>query len=188
MKRIPALALCFVALSMHGLVQAQSDFHLIALRTRPITPAGQEFLCVGPYSVPECNTQIALLQAVLRRYDSEKLGRWTWVLVRSEDWKQIVSLIHLDPASPAFSHLERRQTFFDEALLALRPKLELELVTKWNIPFDQFLDFAVSHELGHAFCNESDEIKAELFGRRLRKRLPNMCATKKQHNLLAEIR
>jgi hypothetical protein len=46
--------------------------------------------------------------------------------------------------------LEHRQTFFDEALLVHKPKRELELATKWNIPFGNLLDFAVSHELGHA--------------------------------------
>ena len=69
----------------------------------------------------------------------------------------------------------------------LKPKRELELMTKWNISFDKFLDFAVSHELGHAFCQESDEVKAERYGQRLRKSLPNACETKKQHNLLAEV-
>ena len=100
---------------------------------------------------------------------------------------QIVSQLHLNPASPAFSHLGHRQTFFDEALLVLKPKRELELVTKWNISFDKFLDFAVSHELGHAFCEESDEVKAERIGQRLRKRLATVCDVKKQHNLLAEV-
>jgi hypothetical protein len=154
---------------------------------RPATPDGQEVFCVGPYSVAECEAQTALLEAVLRKYDVEKLGKWTWILVRSEDWMQIVSQLHLNPASPAFSHLGRRQTFFDEALLVLKPKRELELVTKWNISFDKFLDFAVSHELGHAFCEESDEVKAERIGQRLRKSLATVCDVKKQHNLPAEV-
>jgi hypothetical protein len=187
MKRIPTLLVSLLAFALPGLLKAQSASHLNALRVRPATPAGQEFFCVGPYSVPECETQAALLQAVLRKYDADRLGKWSWILIRSEDWKQIVSQLHLDPASPAFSHLEYRQTFFDEALLVLKPKRELELITKWNISFDKFLDFAVSHELGHAFCQESDEVKAERYGQRLRKSLPNACETKKQHNLLAEV-
>ena len=73
------------------------------------------------------------------------------------DWKQLVSRLHLNPASPAFSHLENRQTFLDEALIVFEPKRTLELISKWNISFDQFLDFAVTHELGHALCHESDE-------------------------------
>jgi hypothetical protein len=122
----------------------------------------------------------------LRKYDAEKLGKWTWILVRSEDCKQLVTQLHVDPASPAFSHLGYRQTFFDEALPVLKPKRELELMTKWNISFDQFLDFAVSHELGHAFCQESDKIKAERFGQRLRKTLASAYDIKKQL-LLAEV-
>jgi hypothetical protein len=187
MKKIPKLLVCLLALALPGLLEAQSASHLNALKVRPATPSGQEFFCVGPYSVPECETQIAFLQAVLRKYDADRLGKWSWVLIRSEDWKQIVFQLHLDPASPAFSHLGYRQTFFDEALLVLKPKRELELMTKWNISFDKFLDFAVSHELGHAFCQESDEIRAERYGQRLRKRYANVCDTKKQHNLLAEV-
>jgi hypothetical protein len=187
MKNFHALLMCLLVLAFPGLLEAQSVSHLNALRVRSATPAGQEFFCVGPYSVPECETQTALLQAVLRKYDAERLGKWSWILIRSEDWKHIVSELHLDPASPAFSHLGYRQTFFDEALLVLKPKRELELMTKWNISFDKFLDFAVSHELGHAFCEESDEIKAERFGQRLRKSSASVCDTKKHHNLLAEV-
>jgi hypothetical protein len=169
-------------------VGAAVDFFADALRVGRVMPDGQEFFCVGPYSIPECATQAALLQAVLRNYDADRLGKWSWVVVRSEDWKRLASRLHLDPASPAFSHLGNRQTFFDEALLVLKPKRETELIAKWKIPFDQFLDFAVRHELGHAFCQEADEVKAERYGQRLRKSGPISCEAKKQHNLLAEVR
>ena len=188
MKKIPTLRVSVLALTLPGHPAAQSASHLNALRVRQATPAGQEFFCVGPYAVPECEAQTASLQAVLRKYAAERLGKWSWILIRSEDWKQVVTQHHLDPARPAYSHLVNRQTFFDDALLVRKPKRELELITKWNIPFDQFLDFAVSHELGHSLCQESDEIKAERFGQRLRKGLAGVCDTKKQRNLLAEIR
>jgi len=176
-----------LAIVLPTLLQAQSASHLNALRIEPATLAGQEFFCVGPYSAVECETQAALLRAVLRKYDADRLGKWSWIVIRSEDWKQLASQLHLDPASPAFSHLGYRQTFFDEALLVLKPKRELELMTKWHISFDRFLNFAVTHELGHALCEESDEIKAERFGQRLRESLASVCDTKKQHNLLAEV-
>jgi hypothetical protein len=187
MKKNLTLLVSSLAIVIPPLLQAQSASHLNALRIGRATPAGQEFFCVGPYSAVQCERQAALLQAVLRKYDAEKLGKWSWILVRSEDWKQIVSQLHLHPASPAFSHLGYRQTFFDEALLVLNPKRELELIAEWNISFDQFLDFAVTHELGYALCEESDEITAERFGQRLRKSLVSVCDTKKQHNLLAEV-
>ncbi len=186
MRKITTLLVSLLASALPVLLNAQSDSHLNALKIRSTTPGAQEFFCVGPYSVPECETQIALLQPVLRKYDSERLGKWSWILIRSEDWKQFAFQLHLDPASPAFSHLGNRQTFFDEALLVFKPKREVELITKWNISFDRLLDFVVSHELGHALCQESDEIKAERFGQRLRKGLDVVCDTKKRHNLLAE--
>jgi len=181
-------ASCVLVLSVTPVLHAQAQSHLKALREGSVTPAGQEFFCVWPYSIQECKAQVATLRAVLQRYDGERLGKWTLILVRSQYWKQVVSQLHLNASSPAFSHLEYRQTFLDEALIALEPKRELELLTKWSIPFDQFLHFAVSHELGHAFCNEPDEIKAEHYGERLRKLLANDCGPIKKHNLLAEVR
>lgn len=184
---MPKLLVCLLVLAQCSVLEGRSASHLNGLRMRVATQAGQEFFCAGPYTVAECQVQTAFLRAVLQKYDAEKLGKWTWVLIRSDDWIQLVSQLHLDPASPAFSHLEHRQTFFDEALLVHKPKRELELATKWNIPFGNLLDFAVSHELGHAFCLESDEIRAERFGQLLRKSLPTVCDTKKRHNLLAEV-
>jgi hypothetical protein len=58
-----------------------------------------------------------------------------------------------------------------------RPKRLAELMDKWHMPFDQFLDFAVTHELGHAMCRESDEIKAERIGRELRQGKMAVCGT-----------
>ena len=179
MRKFCRLAAGLLAIAWPTLIEAQSDSHLNALRVGRVIPDGQEFFCVGPYSIPECATQAALLRAALRNYDADRLGKWSWVVVRSGDWKQLTSRLHLDPESPAFSHLGNRQTFFDEALLVLKPKRETELIAKWNIPFDQFLDFAVRHELGHAFCQEADEVKAERDGQRLRKSEPISCEAKK---------
>ena len=178
MKTTFCYELCLLCLLFAWPIQAQSNYQLKVVRPKPAGSAGQQFLCAGPYTVPECEKQIAILQAVLRRYDAEKLGKWTWVLIRSEDWKPILMQLHLEPNSPAFSHLEMRQTFLEEVLLVSKPERQLELIKKWHIPFDQFLDFAVSHELGHAFCHESDEIKAEQFGQRLRKGKARVCDTR----------
>lgn len=183
MRKFCKLVAGLLAIALPTLIEAQSDSHLNALRVGRVMPDGQEFFCVGPYSIPECATQAALLRAVLRNYDAYKLGKWSWVVVRSEDWKQLASRLHLDPSSPAFSNLGNRQTFFDEALLVLKPKRETELITKWKIPFDQFLDFAVRHELGHAFCQEADEVKAERYGQRLRKSGPISCEAKNNTTL-----
>lgn len=169
---------CFVILLLtvfHASVQARSDDQLHVVRPKLAAAHGQEFVCVSPYTVAECERQFAILRGVLDRYHAEILGKWTWVLVRSEDWKQLIARLHLSPNSPAFSHLAMRQTFLEEVLLMPRPQRQIELVNLWHIPFDQFLDFAVTHELGHAFCKEPDEIAAEKAGQRLREGKASVC-------------
>ena len=188
LKKISTLMVCLLAITSTTPLQAQSTIHLNTLRVRHASSAGQEFLCAHPYSIVECESQIALLQAALRKYDTRSLRNWTWILVHSEDWRQITSLLHLNPSSPAFSHLEQHRTFLDEALLVLKPKRQLELMERWNLTVDKLLDLTVTHELGHALCQEADETKAEHFAERLRKSLPNICDTMKQQNLLAETR
>ena len=136
-------------------------------------------MCVRPFAVDEWVRQIALLQPVLDRFHTESLGKWTFVLVGSDDWKRIAEHMHVDPNSPAFSHLEMRQTFLEEALLTPKPARQLELLDQWHIPFGQLLDFAVSHELGHVFCREPDEIKAEQAAQRLRTGQAAICGTRR---------
>ena len=187
LKAISTLMVCLLAMTSTTLLRAQSTIHLNTLRVRHANSAEQEFLCVQPYSIVECESQIAVLQAVLRKYDTRRLGNWTWILIHSEDWRQITSQLHLRPSSPAFSHLGQHRTFFDEALLVRKPKRQRELIEKWNLPMDKLLDFTVTHELGHALCQEADETKAEHFARFLRKSLPGVCDSMKLQNLLAEV-
>jgi hypothetical protein len=150
-------------------MQAQADYSLKIVRSKVTNDAKQAFVCATPYTIADCERQVAMLQARLHRYEAEKLGRWTWVLVRSEDWKPILERVHMDPNSPAFSILERRQTFFEEALLVPEPKRQIELMSKWGIGSDRLLDLAVTHELGHALCNDPDERRADRFGQDLRR-------------------
>lgn len=157
-----------IAISLLLKVAEAQDYHLKVLRSRISNEAGQHFVCAAPYTIQDCEKQIVLLQATLHRYRAEDLGEWTWVLVHSEDWKPILERAHMDPNSPAFSILERRQTFFEDILLVPRPNRQKELASKWNIGFDQFLDLAVTHELGHALCNDADERRADQFGKLLR--------------------
>jgi hypothetical protein len=174
-------SLCSLLCAIFGLltysIAAQTDYQLKIVRPKVVGWPGQQFLCVVPYTTAECEKQTAILQTILHRYQAEKLGQWTWVLVRSEDWKPILERVHMNPNSPAFSILERRQTFFEEVLVVPKPGRQVELLSKWNIGFDQFLDFAVTHELGHALCNDPDEVRAEQFGQRLRKGRATGCET-----------
>jgi len=175
MKRTLCYGLCLLAGLFVISNRALSASHLNVVRLKFANSGGQEFMCVSPYTIPQCEEQVARLQPVLHRYNAETLGKWTWVLVRSEDWKQILTELHLDSNSPAFSNLEMRQTFLEEVLLVPKPERQIELLDKWQIPLDQFLDFAITHELGHAFCNVSDERKADRAGQKLRRGSINPC-------------
>jgi hypothetical protein len=121
MKKASMVLVCLITLALPTILIAQSAPHLDGLRMNAATPAGQEFVCAGTYTVAECQVQTGLLRAVLQKYDADNLGKWTWILIRSDDWAQLVSKLHLDPTSPAFSHLGYRQTFFDEALVLHKP-------------------------------------------------------------------
>jgi hypothetical protein len=127
----------------------------------------QHFVCNLGYSIQQCHEQMSVLRLRLSKYGGDRLGDWTWVLVRSEDWKSLQQLHGKDPSSPAFSFLSRRQTFFEEALVAPVPGRSAELIREWSRSIDQLLDFAVSHELAHALCNERTEWKADAYGRQL---------------------
>ena len=135
------------------------------------TPHGApnlHFYCHTGYNLRDCNVQLKQLEAVLMGMDLAPLGEWTWILVRSQDWKPILRRVGRDPESPAFTILENRQTFLEEALFKAGPERSRTLLEKWRMPLDQLLMFAVAHELGHALCQETNEAKAKAYAEQLR--------------------
>jgi hypothetical protein len=133
------------------------------------------FVCNVGYSIQQCHEQMSVLRPLLAKYGADRLAGWTWVLVKSGDWKSLQQLHGTDPSSPAFSFLIRRQTFFEEALVAPVPGRSAELIREWSRSIDQLLDFAVTHELGHALCNQRDERKADAYGQQLREGQTVIC-------------
>lgn len=128
----------------------------------------QHYVCNTGYTAQRCTEQMKVLSTVLNRYPAAGLGDWTWVLVRSEEWKPLKARLRGNPDSPAFSVLERHETFFEEALVSSVPFRQIELVKEWGVSMDTLLEIAVTHELGHALCREQDEAKADAYGRHLR--------------------
>jgi hypothetical protein len=131
--------------------------------------SGQEFHCHTGYPLEQCKKDIAQLKSVLTRYPIEALEHWTWILVRSEDWKPISRRLRLYPDSPAFTALEPRETFLEGALFLHDPERTSELMREWQRSIPALLELAVSHELGHAICEEPNEATADRFGEDLRK-------------------
>ena len=118
------------------------------------------YACNVGYSPHECQVAVTVLRHALAGYPVESLGEWTWILVRSEDWKQILSIRRVDPNVPAFSYLPKRETFLDGSLVVRASIHGVELRAIWHMPVEDLLDFAIRHELGHALCDERDESKA----------------------------
>jgi hypothetical protein len=83
--------------------------------------AAQKFVCNTGYSQAKCNEQVLVLRKALANYPVAQLGSWTWILVRSEDWKVILRSRSLDPDSPAFTFCAKRETFIEEALVTQIP-------------------------------------------------------------------
>jgi hypothetical protein len=140
----------------------------------------QEFHCHTGYPLAECQKDLLHLKEVLSRYPIEALGHWTWVLVRSQDWKPISRMLQLNPVSPAFTALDPRETFLEEALFVHDPERTSELMEEWHCSMPKLLELAVSHELGHAYCDESNEEFASRFGEDLKKGLMPRCRVAKR--------
>jgi len=121
-------------------------------------PVDVRFYCNVGYTPSECTAHLTQLRAVLAEVDVGELGEWTWILVRSDDWKPILRRVRRDPDSPAFTMLEARQTFLEEALFHPTPGRDRTLLEKWRVPLHDLLAFAVAHELGHALCQVRDEV------------------------------
>ena len=139
--------------------------------------ARQRFVCNTGYSQEACKQQMPTLRAVLQKYPVVDLGEWTWVLVRSRDWKNLLTERSLNSNIPAITLLDKRITFFEEALVTDVPGRGPELILQWGSSLQDLLELSVSHELGHALCHETDEGKADAHGRFLRNQQEFSCKT-----------
>src|SRR5262249_19554444 len=83
--------------------------------------------------------------------------------------------------SPALTFLHERTTIFEEALVEPVPGRRAELLKIWQLPLDHLVDEAVSHELGHSLCNDSDEARAERRGRALQRGEKPNCGDARQN-------
>jgi hypothetical protein len=135
----------------------------------------QRFVCHVGYTLQECQIASTVLREALGRYPVDALGEWTWVLVRTEDWKQILSERKFDSNNPAFSYLPKRETFLDGALVVRTSIRGVELSAIWHMPIEDLLDLAIRHELAHALCDDRDETKADRAAIALKNGTPLSC-------------
>jgi hypothetical protein len=144
-------------------------------RSREDRLATQHFFCNTGYTLDTCLEQIATLKTVVAKYPTEVLGQWTWVLVRSEDWKARSRMLGINSDAPAFTCLETRTTFIEEALVAKVPGRASELIARWHMGMTDLLNTAVEHEMGHALCHSLNEDKANHVAEILEQKRPLSC-------------
>ena len=127
-----------------------------------VTPqrSAQHFVCSRDYAVEGCYKDVSVLRRTIAEYPGARVEEWTWVLVRSKDWKAIVEPRGLNPDSPAFTYSAKRETFIEEALVANVSGRNDELRGRWHLRADKLLELVIAHELGHAFCNDRGEAVA----------------------------
>ena len=118
-------------------------------------------ICNIGYTNAQCRARTEALRVVLQKYPIGALGEWTWVVVRSNDWKKALSDRLFSPDVPALTYLPARETYFDEALLLDSSVRAVQLSAAWNMSIPALLDLAIRHEMGHALCNNSDELAAQ---------------------------
>ncbi len=138
-------------------------------------PPVQHFICHTGFTLDQCRIRISVLKRALARYHADDLGEWSWVLVRTTDWKRILSDRGFDASSPAFTYLPGKETFFDDALTTPESVRGMQLMEIWRMPIEELLDKSVRHELAHALCHEKDESKARIMEERLRSRSSGVC-------------
>jgi hypothetical protein len=137
--------------------------------------ANQHFFCNTGYALDACHKQIGALETVVAKFPTEALGKWTWVLVRSQDWKPLTKMLGLSADSPAFTCLETKTTFIEEALVAKVPGRAHELIVRWHMGMAELLNTAIEHEMGHAICHSLDENKAKYVAGVLEQKRPLSC-------------
>jgi hypothetical protein len=140
------------------------------------TLAGQVTIsCTTDYGAAQCLASANALAKALQRYPTTRLGDWKFVLASSEHWQQIVKSLGGDPESPAFTEFAARVTVLEDSLFETADPRMANLAQRYRQPPSGFLDYAVSHEIGHAICHERSEKLADAYGLALRMGIAPTC-------------
>jgi hypothetical protein len=140
------------------------------------------FSCTTDYNPSQCLASVALLAKVLERYPTEKMGQWTFVLAGSARWKQTIKELGGDTESPAFSELIARVTVLKDELFETADSRQAMLARRFGLPPGSILDYAVTHEMGHAICGVYQENLADKYGFDLRRGIAPTCATDRKRS------
>ena len=160
--------LLIVFLSIASLGRAQSlPVYEVKIQGDDHFPKAIRFLCSQKYAQQHCLRDVITLQLILGRYPVANLGTWNFALASSDEWSDLVRSLAGITGSPAFSVWENRTTVLEEALFSASGRRRAELIRMFGKADEVLLEQAVSHELGHVLCGESNENRAARNGQDL---------------------
>jgi hypothetical protein len=132
------------------------------------TAKSVQFFCTQDYNRDECLQHALELRRVLMTYPLDRLGKWSFALVPSYKWKDLVRALGGSSHSPAFTIFEQRTTVMESSLFSATATRSAEFLEVFGVTGEALLELAVNHELGHCVCHDQDERKADDYGRELR--------------------
>jgi hypothetical protein len=132
------------------------------------TTKNVQFFCTQDYNRDECHQHALELRRVLMTYPLERLGMWSFALVPSDEWKDLIRALGGPTHSPAFTIFEQRTTVMESSLFSPTATRSAEFRRVFGVTGEALLELAVNHELGHGICQERDELRADDYGRELR--------------------
>jgi hypothetical protein len=186
MRCPPMKIFIVVILLCVSLINAQTTSIKVLPIDLPNRPASLShaisFSCTTDYDPSECLTNAALLAKVLERYPTEKMGQWTFVLAGSARWRQTIKQLGGDTESPAFSELIARVTVLKDELFETADSRQAMVARRFGMLPGSILDYAVTHEMGHAICRERQENLADKYGFDLRRGIAPTCSTDRKRS------
>jgi hypothetical protein len=112
-------------------------------------PKTIQFFCTQDYDRQACLKDSIALRHALASYPLDQLGTWSFVLVQSGEWKNLVHGLGGDPTSPAFSIIEQGTTVVEGSLFSATPSRNKEQLLMFGLIGDALLDLAVTHGTRH---------------------------------------
>lgn len=154
-----ALELLACPISMLN-AQTRTTGYSVEVRGRDNFPNSINFYCLEGYNVEKCKAHVLILRRELARYPIDDLTSWSFLLVPSGSWDEMVRAAGGPIGTPAFTALHSRETFFQDALFSPSPMQRAEMMRMFRVDQNTLFKLAVSHELAHALCQESNEQRA----------------------------
>ncbi len=159
--------------------QAQNPkFFRVSLVSDGSTPNSIHFFCSQGYDKNACLKDATALRKALAPYPLQLLADWSYYLVMADQWKSLVVSQGGVTCSPAFSLLLGRSTVLDRSLFSPTADRTLEMEKCFGPGGATLVNLAITHEMGHAICQEKDERRADDYGRELREgKIPDCSKT-----------